>query len=173
MTSGRVTALSVVILALSGAIAVELAGQGDQLMGPSGRSVSVVHAATQDRATPAPNETDRDVSEILARPIFNPDRRPIGSTTRSLTGLSRLTGIVVTGTSKIAIFAGPSGGKPIIAEEGSRVNAFEVTSISRAGVTVVGPGGTTVMTPVFDPSPPPVSRPAIRPRPEPDNTAKK
>jgi hypothetical protein len=171
MTSAGMAGLGLIILGLSGTIAFEVAGGSDQATHLSPGSALVTRVAAPGLATRSPNETDRQVNEILARPIFSSDRKPIGSAARGITGLSRLTGIVVTGTSKIAIFAGPSGGKPVVVEEGSRVNAFEVTSISGAGVTVVGPGGATMMTPVFDRSPPPVPQPA-RPQPPRNNTKK-
>jgi hypothetical protein len=79
--------------------------------------------------------------------------------------LPRLSGIVVSGSHKLAIFAG--SGKPIVAEEGVRLGAYDVTAISDAGVTVVGPEGTTVLRPLFDPAPPPPARPPPMQRPEP------
>jgi hypothetical protein len=91
---------------------------------------------------------------------------------KSVAGLSRLTGIVVTGSRKIAIFAAPAGGHPIVAEEGSHLNAYEVRAISGTGVTVVGPAGTTVMTPIFDPAPPPVTKRPLPPLAEPSRTQK-
>jgi hypothetical protein len=90
-------------------------------------------------------------NQILARPLFNPDRHPIESGVR---GLPRLTGIVVAGPQRVAIFAGPSNGRPVLAQAGARIGAYEVRSIADEGVTVVGPTGTSLVRPAFDPAQP-------------------
>lgn len=155
MIPGAVTGLSVIALGLSGAIALELGDWPAQrvlLAGPT----PVPHAARHETA-PLTFDIDRELSMILARPLFSPDRKPIGAGTKSIAGLSRLTGIVVTGPRKIAIFATPSGGRPVIAEEGSHIDAHEVKAISDTGVTVAGPNGTTTLTPMIDTAQPPAS----------------
>ncbi|WP_428487843.1 hypothetical protein [Rhodopila sp.] len=154
MIGGATAGLSLLALALSGTIAFELAHRDTRPVDAPAAPTHAPNAATRTQVTPSRTEIDRRLSEILARPVFSPDRRPVDSGTHSVAGLSRLTGIVVTGSRKIAIFAAPSGEQPIVVEEGSHINAFEVTSITSAGVTVVGPGGSAVMTPVFDPAPP-------------------
>ncbi len=93
--------------------------------------------------------------EILSRPLFSPGRRPAVVAAQSISGLSRLTGIIHTGTRKVAIFAAPSGGAPIIVEEGARVGAYEVRQIADTNVTIAGPEGVTVIRPIFDATPPP------------------
>lgn len=100
-------------------------------------------------------------NQILARPLFNPDRRPIESGVR---GLPRLTGIVVAGAQRVAIFAGPSNGRPVLAQAGAHIGAYEVRSIADEGVTVVGPTGTSLVRPAFDPA-----RPAATQAPRPAN----
>ncbi len=78
--------------------------------------------------------------------------------------MSRLTGVVVSDTQKIAIFAGLPGGRPTAAQEGERVGAYEVREITRAGVTVFGPEGVMMISPVFDPvAPPPAAAKASLP----------
>jgi hypothetical protein len=89
--------------------------------------------------------------QILARPLFNPDRRPIDSGVR---GLPRLTGIVVAGSQRVAIFAGPANGHPVLAQAGARIGVYQVRSIDDDGVTVVGPAGTSLVRPTFDPARP-------------------
>jgi hypothetical protein len=101
--------------------------------------------------------------EILSRPLFSPGRRPAVVAAQSMTGLSRLTGIIHTGTRKVAIFAAPSGGAPIIVEEGAHVGAYEVRQIGDTNVTVAGPEGVTVIRPIFDPTPP--AKPKVTPTP--------
>ena len=107
--------------------------------------------------------TQRDTwfKDSVARPLFSPDRRPVGSDVHSIRGLPRLTGIVVSGSRRTAIFAAPSGGHSTVVEAGSRVGVYDVTDVADAGVTVVGPEGTTLIRPVFDAAPPPASRPPV------------
>lgn len=126
------------------------------------------HVATPMRegtvtVTKPPNQRDAWFREIISRPLFSPDRRPIEISGRSLRGLPRLAGIVVAGSRRIAIFAAPSGGHPIVVEAGSRVGAYDVRDVADTGVTVVGPEGTTVVRPVFDasPRPSPLARPEL------------
>jgi hypothetical protein len=116
----------------------------------------------------APNRANAWFKEVLARPLFNPDRRPVVSGAQSLRGLPRLTGTIVTDSRQVALFAAPSGGHPTVVEAGAHVGPYEVRAISDTGVTIVGPGGTMVLRPVFDPAPPPVSKPGpplARPEP--------
>ena len=165
MTPGGMAGLGAVILLLSGTIAYELLGRDAPptvLPARTGHPAAV--AGTDATAAVARSDIDARVGEILARPVFNPDRRPVGTGTRSVAGLTRLTGIIVTGSHKVAIFAAEAGGKPVVAEEGSRINAYELKAISNTGVTVVGPTGTIVMAPLFDPTPPPAPK---RPLPAP------
>ncbi len=104
------------------------------------------------------------LNAIMARPLFSPTRRPVETT---VSGLPRLTGIVVTGSERVAIFAAPANEHPIVAHSGTRVGAYEVQTIADDGVTVVGPGGTVLIRPIFDvarPSPGP-GTPAQRAQP--------
>ena len=104
--------------------------------------------------------------EILARPLFSPDRKPPASVAHSVAGLPRLTGIVVSGSRRIAIFASNAGGRPVVVEAGSRIGAYDVRDIADGGVTVVGPEGTTVVRPIFDPSAPVAAKPGAAVRPD-------
>lgn len=155
---GKLACLGLAFLALSGVIAVEIvAGQPapDRLPNPI--------AAEKAKQTPGAVEpafqNDVLLREILARPVFSPDRRPIASKARATSGLSRLTAIIITDSKQVAIFAAPSGGRPIAAEKGERIGAYEVRDITSAGVTVSGPDGTTIITPIFDAAPPPAKQP--------------
>jgi hypothetical protein len=106
--------------------------------------------------------------EIVARPLFSPDRRPTVSDARTIQGLPRLTGVIVNGPRRVAIFAASQGGSAVVVEAGSRVGVYEVREVTDAGVTVLGPEGTTVIRPTFDTAPPSprATRPASAPRPE-------
>ena len=103
------------------------------------------------------------LDQILGRPLFAPDRRPVET---GVSGLPRLTGIVVTESERFAIFAGPSGDRPIVAQAGAHVGAYEVRSIGDGLVTVSGPSGTSSVRPVFDVArPPPTMSLPGRPQP--------
>jgi hypothetical protein len=127
-------------------------GLGDNASYPATARVSLAARQGPTDAPGAPDRLAQWLNDILARPLFSPTRRPVETT---VSGLPRLTGIVVTGSERIAIFAGPANEHPIVAQAGAHVGAYEVQTIADAGVTVVGPGGTTLIKPIFD-----VARPA-------------
>lgn len=118
-------------------------------------------------ATVSPEQHATWFQETVARPLFSPDRRPTATDAHRVRGLPRLTGIIVNGARRVAIFAAASGGAGTVVEAGSRVGAYEVKDVTDAGVTVIGPEGVTVIRPIFDPGPPiRGSKPAPLPRPE-------
>jgi hypothetical protein len=86
---------------------------------------------------PAPREA---VAVLLARPLFSRDRRPAIAAPQAVTPLPRLSGIMVTGTRRYAIFA-PDRGAAIIAAEGSSVGGFRISEITARLVIAVGPNG--------------------------------
>jgi hypothetical protein len=125
--------------------------------------------STRDHLADAPGGADHRakwLNEILARPLFSPTRRPVETT---VSGLPRLTGIVMTGSERVAIFAAPGNDHPIVARAGARVGAYEVQSIGDEGVTVAGPTGITLIRPIFDvarpATPAPSGTPGARPVP--------
>jgi hypothetical protein len=158
--------LGVAALALCLVIAAEiLGGPGTASPGSQDR---IAAPAPQGR-TGVPEAPDRHgawLKQILARPLFSPGRHPAEVTAAGVQGLPRLTGVVVTGSQRIAIFAAPSNGHPIVAESGAHVGAYEVQAIADGGVTVVGPEGTTLLRPAFDAARVPAPTPAL-PRPPP------
>lgn len=113
---------------------------------PDDAPMAMVPPGAPARASMQP---DTPVQEILARPLFSPDRRPAAASARSVSGLPRLSAILLADARKTAIFS-VAGGKPIVAEEGARIGVYEVRTITDSGVTVAGPDGTTVLRPVFD-----------------------
>ena len=168
MMSGGAAALGLIVLGLGGAIAFEITDQPVERTGSSTGAAPRPSVKTPGHAAPPRAAVDSRLGEILARPVFNPDRKPTGSGSKSVAGLARLTGVVISGSRKIAIFAGPTDGRPMVAEEGSRLNGYQVTEISALGVTVAGPTGTMLMTPAFDAArPPPLSRPPVAVLPKP------
>lgn len=55
--------------------------------------------------------------------------------------MPRLTGLVISGTRREAIFATPNGQKPLVVHEGDRLAAFTVTAIRAREVELTGPLG--------------------------------
>ncbi|MBV8576664.1 MAG: hypothetical protein JOZ58_16730 [Acetobacteraceae bacterium] len=155
MNGDGLAGLTAVALGLSGVIGLEILTWQAMPEEAVVRPVSVAPSASP-AAQAAPSDShDEQLNTILARPLFSPNRRPAASGARSVSGLPRLAGIVVTGSRRTAIFAAPPGGKLVVADEGTRIGAYDVKGISEAGVTVVGPEGTTVLRPMFDAASPP------------------
>ncbi|MGI4808319.1 MAG: hypothetical protein ACRYF2_09445 [Janthinobacterium lividum] len=94
---------------------------------------------------------------LLKRPLFSQTRRPPdgagpASATGSAEALPRMTGILIDGPNRRAIFAGGHGGKAVTVVEGGRLGAFTVQSIGPRQVTLVGPAGPQTVRTTFDPS---------------------
>lgn len=163
-----VLALGLLCAGLTGLVALEVvdAGGGPRRPIEPARAASGGTAAARGRVLPD-SQAQQHVAVILDRPLFNPDRRPDPSASGGNdTGLARLTGIMVSPSGSVAIFAGRPGGKPVVVEQGGRIGAFVVGSIADGAVTVTGPDGRRVLRPTFDPRPPepaaaaPIARPA-------------
>ena len=171
-----VLAMGVLGALLAATLAVEVAapGSGDEdLAAATGiRPAPRLPRLDAARATAqVVDHTDAWVATILARPLFSRDRRPadakVAEGSAGGEGLPRLTGIAISPIERSAIFAGLSGGKPIVVGEGGSVAGFTVKVIEPGAVQVVGPGGPRTLAPAFDPTPrtaasdnqPPVLRP--------------
>lgn len=102
-------------------------------------------------ARPPPPEERRDQGAawtlaVLARPLFNPDRRPPAPPAAPAPppdSLPRLAGTLVGPGGKRAIFA--TGDKPAVLAEGSSIDAWTVQAISAGMVTLIGPDGPRVL----------------------------
>jgi len=94
---------------------------------------------------------------ILARPLFSSTRRPAADAPSgpapSPASLPRLTGIMVHGVARSAIFAATGGGRPVVVQAGGQVGGYTVQSIDAGQVTLGGPGGSQVLRPTFDAHP--------------------
>ncbi|MDR3436836.1 hypothetical protein [Telmatospirillum sp.] len=89
---------------------------------------------------------------IFARPLFQPGRRSSGHQTTTARGtetLPRLTGIVVDGEKKIAVFQ-PAGEKPRVVKEGDAIGGWTIQAIGRRQVVLQKPGGTMTIEPAKD-----------------------
>ena len=106
-------------------------------------------------AGPVPVSAGRpaeDAQTILARPLFNANRRPpaIAADGPSSTTLPRLSGIVVRGDFRRAVFE--TDGKPVALGAGGRVGPYVVRTISQNAVTVLAADGDRTLRPVPLPS---------------------
>lgn len=147
-----VSLLSVGIL-LCVAIVLEVAAWQQQPFGNTSAQVAAPRQGIEPRMSLQSDQQGSWFQLIISRPLFSPDRKPIGPDALSVHGLPRLTGIVVTDSHRIAIFAGSSGSHPIVVEAGSRLGAYDVRDITDAGVTVIGTEGTTLIRPSFSAAP--------------------
>lgn len=93
------------------------------------------------------------VAAILARPLFNTDRRPVAVDAAAGPGVSldlpRLSGVMVTASGRRAIFAGSGNGRAVTVAEGGRIGAFTVSRIDNGVVTLTGPEGSRILRPSF------------------------
>ena len=107
------------------------------------------------------------VETILARPLFDPTRHPLmaapaaAPSPQDSPALPRLTGVVVSLQSRMALFAATATDKPFAASPGTSVGAFTVLAVEKGRVTLVDAGGATrVLLPSFDPAQPTAVRTA-------------
>jgi general secretion pathway protein N len=117
-------------------------------------------AAPQHIAPPIPAAaadvgTDAAVGQwadtILARPIFNPDRRPAAQADSSDAAepLPRLTAIIIVAGVSRAVFSA-LGAKPILVGQGGAVGGYQLKEIKADSVSLLGPdGGITKLRPQF------------------------
>jgi general secretion pathway protein N len=90
------------------------------------------------------------VTVALARPLFAPDRRPIAGTVASDPGMPRLTGIIASSGSAVAIFQPVGEAKPVTARNGERVGGWEVTTIEADSVSLHKDNEIVTLSPRFN-----------------------
>lgn len=159
----RLALLAALVAALAGVIFFELrpGPEGDE--GVTGTGV----AQSSERAQPPPSppspataDRQRWAEIVLARPLFNPSRRPIMEEAKSVeagaapaaTDLPRVSGTIVLPGRSRAIFAGTGDGKPITVTEGDRFGPYVVEAIEPGQVRLSGPDGVRLLRRSFDPN---------------------
>jgi hypothetical protein len=131
--------------------------------GAAPRSPSVV-PAPKTRASVTERLVDGWANTVLSRPLFSADRRPESVDTGHTHALARLSGIIISGDSRSAIFAA-KGQKPTIVSEGGEVGGYRLLHISYDSVELDGLSGTLTLHPQF-PLPTSAAAPApVRPVP--------
>jgi hypothetical protein len=102
------------------------------------------------------SEPPMDTDSVLARPLFNWNRRPgvSGISPGFAESLPRLSGIVIDADKRYAIFAAVSAGsKPMIVQEGGMIGRYMIDRIAPDHVDVRFDGGLRSLRTSFD-SPP-------------------
>ncbi|WP_176953087.1 hypothetical protein [Belnapia rosea] len=90
-------------------------------------------------------------SVTLARPVFDPRRRPTASDSQPVAaGLPRLTGVLIGPGERLAFFLDPVLNKPQVLREGDTIGAHMVQAIRPGEAVVTGPGGQQVLRPSFE-----------------------
>ena len=147
--------------ALSLILAAEINDAASWANQPEPKPASAPDMAAQDvvtaRVSPSKGPSAKT---ILARPLFNWNRRPGQSATAADGPLPRLTGIVTSDTDRYAIFAAQPGGKPQVVKEGNAIGRFKVDAIGVDGVILKNGAESQTLRPSFDvPPPPPMATP--------------
>jgi hypothetical protein len=110
-------------------------------------SANVAEAVARDTAQWA--------EAITSRPLFSIGRRPprheAGGHAVATTGLPRLSGIMITGAGRRAIFM-PEGGKPMTLAEGAMVDEYTIRRITPDTVYLSGGKGDMALRPSYDPA---------------------
>lgn len=167
--NGTVRLLSLVAVALTALIAIELfvsSGGGTEPAAPQA-------AQTAEAAPPAETQSPAEFAEtVLGRPLFRADRKPYVTADQDVStapiDLPRLTGILLASDVKRAIFAPDGSDKPIVVSEGESVGSWRVQEIAPDSVTMTGPDGTRRIRPKFAANAVPATPPDIAaPAPEP------
>ena len=93
----------------------------------------------------------QDEAAVLARPLFSVSRRPAATktgTNAETDDLPRLSGVMITGVQKHAIFEGD--GKPRVTGVGDQLGNYRILAIMPSAVKVEGPHGTELVSLTFD-----------------------
>lgn len=166
-----------------GATALALAGvlrwQSQEDARPEPPPISRIEARAENAASPAAADRVAQVAGIMARPLFEPGRRPaanapVAAPAPAVRTVPRVTGVLVSAADRSAIFAAPGASAATVAREGGRVGEYTVQRIAAGQVTLMGPEGPLMLRPAFDrnrpspaqpPAPAPVPPPPV-PRPD-------
>ena len=157
MSRAPLLALGLVAAALAGVITWELAGSAEQAAGVPAvpDRVASPRGTAAAPAGPGPALAGA-VAQVLARPLFSPDRRPAAAAAAAAgapeAALPRLTGVLVTADGRSAVFAGAA--QPLVIREGGKLGRYTIRTIEPGLVTIQGSDGLRVLRPTFDPTRP-------------------
>ena len=125
-----------ILLGLCVLAVIEIAG--DEAPGAAPKPVHPAAYASADASAPRFESGEKWSELALARPLFNPDRRPFSSAPASEpvteAALPRLAGTIIGGAAR-AIFQ-PEDAKPLVVSVGDIVGEWTVAAISVGSVTL-------------------------------------
>src|ERR1700722_17130662 len=126
---GRVIALTWLAVVLGAALSGEyLALRSEHNEPDSSPTRRSPMTLVQSQAPAGPN-IQAEVDTILARPMFSQSRRPPPIRAFAPAALPRLTGVLIGGQSKTAIFSGGAGTKSIALVEGDLIGRYVIQFI--------------------------------------------
>jgi hypothetical protein len=104
---------------------------------------------------PAANRTQLTAraATIVARPLFDPTRHPMPAAAQPANANEvrpRLSGVIVNGAQRMALFVAGPGEKPRIVREGEAIGPWTLGAISPGEVMVIGVDGPRQLRPMFD-----------------------
>ncbi|HEY0181885.1 MAG TPA: hypothetical protein VGC09_03670 [Rhodopila sp.] len=145
----RLLALGCVVLLA--VITAEVVGGADTGADASRRAAAVrLFPPAPKQTVEAAGSPDGWLAEVLARPLFAPDRKPLPGTTAADPGMPRLTGIIASADAKVAIFQPAGDAKPLVARFGEMVGGWEVAAISANAVNLRKQNAVVVLSPRFN-----------------------
>ncbi|MCB8883162.1 hypothetical protein ACELLULO517_23135 [Acidisoma cellulosilytica] len=150
MTSFVFPVLGGIATVLAATIAIEISGAGHQTENLKALASTARHDTAWSADLDGTESWPRWIEISLARPLFEPDRRPPAAAAGVVSNdMPRLTGIIITPTARSAIFVAAAGGRAIVVMQGARINDFVVRSIDEDKVTLVTSTGIRIVRPSF------------------------
>jgi type II secretory pathway component PulC len=140
-------ALVIVNLALAGVLFLQLRDSADDSAAQAAPMVPSVVSAGAPPGTMAARQDRSDrtalVTEIVAKPVFSPARRP--DPTAAVTGqpptMLRLVGVVLSGTRRIALVQVADEPRPRRVAEGEQVGGYRIDGIRSDRIRIRGSDG--------------------------------
>ncbi len=152
--------LGVCGLFLAGLLAAELLPAAAETGAPD--PAAAIPAAADMPALGAAPPFGSWADTALGRPLFAPDRRPLGSAVQH-DGLPRLAGTIRTDDSLLAIFAPEGNAKPVVVGRDATVAGWTVAEIEDGEVTLLRDGRSDRLRLSYANLPPPPPPPAKGP----------
>jgi hypothetical protein len=164
--------LAALAAVLAGVLALEIAAPDEPPeIAARPRALALAAPATPSASGVDAAATERRVVTILARPLFEPDRRPpSGPRTASAAAAPspppRLAGTLVSPSGKRAIFVAAEGARPVTLGEGDKLDRWTVSEIGNGAVTLTSGQGALRLATAFGPRSP-AGPPGVPPNPQP------
>lgn len=161
------TALFVGAVSLGLLVGLELiAGAGVET--PAEPATAGLAAKTPQLAHKQPPNIQEWTATVMARPLFSPTRRPVGTGSAGDATPPRLTAVLITPAQRLAIFVPAGEGKPLTLTEGGRIGPFLLQAIEDGQVTLAEANKERVVRPSFASSDlPAIGNRGLVPKPRP------